>query len=76
MGDRRARKGATCHPRQSGAVAAFSEHELEGAVCKRLSETYLCGERAWMKVKNRAYWRTSLSVRAVPKRQPTVVGGR
>ncbi|HKG42672.1 MAG TPA: hypothetical protein VKB10_00335 [Gaiellaceae bacterium] len=31
-----------------------------GVVAKRLHETYLCGERAWVKVKNRAYWRYEL----------------
>jgi bifunctional non-homologous end joining protein LigD len=39
---------------------AICEHELEGVVAKRLHEPYLCGERAWVKVKNRAYWRYEL----------------
>jgi hypothetical protein len=34
---------------------AVCEHELEGLVAKRLHEPYLPGERAWVKVKNRAY---------------------
>jgi bifunctional non-homologous end joining protein LigD len=40
--------------------AAVCEHELEGVVAKRVHEPYLCGERAWVKVKNRAYWRYEL----------------
>ena len=40
--------------------AAICEHELEGVVCKRLYEPYLCGERSWLKVKNRSYWRYEL----------------
>ena len=39
---------------------AVCEHELEGLVAKRLHEPYLAGERAWLKVKNRAYWRWEL----------------
>jgi ATP dependent DNA ligase domain len=39
---------------------AVCEHELEGVVAKRPSEPYLCGERAWVKVKNCAYWRYEL----------------
>jgi bifunctional non-homologous end joining protein LigD len=39
---------------------AVCEHELEGVVAKRLHEPYLSGERAWVKVKNRAYWRYEL----------------
>jgi ATP-dependent DNA ligase len=34
--------------------------ELEGVVAKKVNEPYLCGERAWVKVKNRAYWRYEL----------------
>jgi ATP-dependent DNA ligase len=40
--------------------AAVCEHDLEGVVCKRLRQPYLCGERAWVKVKNRNYWRYEL----------------
>jgi bifunctional non-homologous end joining protein LigD len=39
---------------------AVCEHELEGVVAKRLHDPYLCGERAWIKVKNRDYWRYEL----------------
>jgi ATP-dependent DNA ligase len=37
-----------------------SEHELEGVVAKRLHERYIPGERLWVKVKNRVYWRWEL----------------
>jgi ATP-dependent DNA ligase len=30
---------------------------VEGVVGKRLDEPYKPGERAWLKVKNRGYWR-------------------
>jgi ATP-dependent DNA ligase len=39
---------------------AVCEHELEGVVAKRRSGRYLPGERAWIKTKNRAYWRWEL----------------
>jgi bifunctional non-homologous end joining protein LigD len=39
---------------------AVCEHELEGVVAKRLHEPYLNGERVWVKIKNRAYWRYEL----------------
>jgi bifunctional non-homologous end joining protein LigD len=39
---------------------AVCEHELEGVVAKRLHEPYLSGERAWIKTKNRSYWRYDL----------------
>jgi len=39
---------------------AICEHELEGLVAKRSHEPYLCGERSWVKVKNRSYWRYEL----------------
>jgi bifunctional non-homologous end joining protein LigD len=37
--------------------AAVCEQGLEGLVAKRRSERYRSGERRWIKVKNRAYWR-------------------
>ena len=40
--------------------AAVCEHGLEGLVAKRLHGPYLSGERAWIKVKNREYWRYEL----------------
>ena len=36
---------------------AVCEQELEGVVAKRLNEPYRPGDRAWVKTKNRAYWR-------------------
>jgi bifunctional non-homologous end joining protein LigD len=39
---------------------AVCEHELEGVVAKRRSGRYIPGERVWIKVKNRSYWRYEL----------------
>jgi bifunctional non-homologous end joining protein LigD len=36
---------------------ATSRHGLEGIVAKKRSEPYRPGERAWVKVKHRHYWR-------------------
>jgi bifunctional non-homologous end joining protein LigD len=36
---------------------AVCEHALEGVVAKKRSGCYACGERAWIKTKNRDYWR-------------------
>ena len=36
---------------------AVCEWEMEGVVAKRLHERYRPGERAWVKTKNREYWR-------------------
>jgi bifunctional non-homologous end joining protein LigD len=36
---------------------AVCEHELEGVVAKRRSGRYVPGGRAWIKTKNRDYWR-------------------
>lgn len=38
-------------------LAATSAHSLEGVVAKRGSEPYRPGERGWVKVKHRHYWR-------------------
>ena len=40
--------------------AAVCEHELEGILVKRRSGRYTPGERRWIKVKNREYWRYEL----------------
>jgi bifunctional non-homologous end joining protein LigD len=40
--------------------AAVCEHELEGVVAKRLREPYRSGDRSWVKIKNRSYWRYEL----------------
>jgi bifunctional non-homologous end joining protein LigD len=39
---------------------AVCEHELEGVVAKRVAGVYRPGERGWIKVKNRDYWRFEL----------------
>ena len=39
---------------------AICERELEGIVAKRLDSRYRPGERAWVKVKKRDYWRYEL----------------
>jgi bifunctional non-homologous end joining protein LigD len=39
---------------------AVCVHELEGVVAKRRSGRYRSGERAWIKTKNRDYWRYEL----------------
>jgi ATP-dependent DNA ligase len=36
---------------------AVCERELEGIVAKRIEGRYRPGERGWVKVKNRSYWR-------------------
>lgn len=45
--------------------AGVGEQGLEGIVCKRLSQPYRTGERAWIKVKNRGYWRYAEEMSAV-----------
>jgi bifunctional non-homologous end joining protein LigD len=37
--------------------ASVCEHGLEGVVAKRRDSLYRPGERGWVKVKNRGYWR-------------------
>ena len=37
--------------------AAVCERELEGVVAKHLDSRYRPGERGWIKIKNRDYWR-------------------
>jgi bifunctional non-homologous end joining protein LigD len=37
--------------------AAVCEHGLEGVVAKRRSQKYRPGQRQWVKIKNKAYWR-------------------
>jgi ATP-dependent DNA ligase len=36
---------------------AVCEQGMEGVVAKRRSQSYRPGERAWVKTKNKAYWR-------------------
>jgi bifunctional non-homologous end joining protein LigD len=47
---------------------AIREHELEGVVAKRWSERYRSGERGWVKVKNRGYWRWELEREGIRSR--------
>jgi bifunctional non-homologous end joining protein LigD len=58
---------------------AVWEHGLEGVVAKRLHERYLPGERAWVKVKNRAYWRYELeregAIRSHQRRREPLLRG-
>jgi ATP-dependent DNA ligase len=37
------------------------DQELEGLVAKPLGSIYKSSERGWLKVKNRAYWKTESS---------------
>jgi bifunctional non-homologous end joining protein LigD len=39
---------------------AVCEHELEGVVAKRKGSRYRPGDRGWVKIKNREYWRYEL----------------
>jgi bifunctional non-homologous end joining protein LigD len=48
--------------------AIAQEHGLEGVVAKRLRGRYRPGERGWVKVKNRAYWRYELEREAAMRR--------
>ena len=42
---------------EAALFEAVCEQELEGVVAKRRRERYRPGERAWVKSKNRDYWR-------------------
>ena len=44
---------------------------LEGVVAKKLGQRYRPGERSWIKVKNRDYWRYPLELEAARKRRST-----
>jgi bifunctional non-homologous end joining protein LigD len=44
---------------------------LEGVVAKKLSQRHRPGERLWIKVKNRGYWRYSLEREAARNRRRT-----
>lgn len=49
------------------ALFASVAHGLEGIVCKRRSQPYRPGERGWIKVKNRAYWRYRFEVESLQR---------
>ena len=48
--------------------AVAQEQGLEGVVAKRWRSSYRSGERGWVKVKNRSYWRYELEREAAMKR--------
>jgi ATP-dependent DNA ligase len=47
----------------------FTFQELEGLVAKPLGSVYKPGERGWLKVKNRAYWKYALEREAIMERR-------
>jgi bifunctional non-homologous end joining protein LigD len=52
---------------------AVCERELEGVVAKRTDSRYRPGERGWIKIKNRNYWRYELEREsAINKRRPRI----
>jgi bifunctional non-homologous end joining protein LigD len=51
----------------SALFDAVCDSELEGVVAKRLDEPYRPRERAWVKTKNRAYWRYELELEGAIK---------
>ncbi|HEU6445313.1 MAG TPA: hypothetical protein VFL61_09670 [Gaiellaceae bacterium] len=54
--------GADAEPFEDGQVLwqAICDHKVEGVVAKRVDRPYPPGERGWVKVKNRDYWRYEL----------------
>lgn len=52
---------------------AVCQHDLEGVVAKRMREHYLSGERAWVTVKNRDYWRYAIPDSAAKRSRATSV---
>jgi ATP-dependent DNA ligase len=51
---------------------AVCEHELEGVVARRIGSRYRPGERGWVKVKNRDYWRYEMERESAMKtKRPT-----
>lgn len=52
---------------------AVCEHELEGIVAKQLDRPYLPGERGWVKVKNRDYWRFELEREGAIRRKQSML---
>ena len=47
----------SCCDDGAALLAATSAQGLEGIVAKRVDGRYRPGERGWVKVKDRAYWR-------------------
>jgi ATP dependent DNA ligase domain len=54
-----------------GLFRSVHEIGLEGVVAKKLGQRYRPGERSWIKVKNRDYWRYPLELEAARKRRST-----
>jgi hypothetical protein len=52
--------------RRGSALEGRRAEELEGVVCKPLRSRYRPGERGWLKLKNRAYWKYELERLAGP----------
>ena len=60
---RRTLSGARNSRRSDDGPALFEaicQRELEGIVAKRVDGVYRPGERGWIKIKNRNYWRYEL----------------
>jgi ATP-dependent DNA ligase len=53
-------------------LRATSRHGLEGIVAKKRSEPYRPGERGWIKVKHRHYWRFVQELERAKGRQRTL----
>ncbi len=51
----------------SALFAAACERGLEGVIAKRRSAPYRPGERGWIKVKNRGYWRFGQEIESLRK---------
>lgn len=52
--------GCPRHSMMRSDLGRRCEQELEGVVATRVDEPYRSGERTWVKVKNRSYWRYEL----------------
>jgi bifunctional non-homologous end joining protein LigD len=53
-------------------LEATSRHGLEGIIAKKRSERYRPGERAWVKVKHRHYWRFGQELELAQRRKQRV----
>ena len=55
----------------SALFSTVEQQGLEGIVAKPLSSSYCPGERGWIKVKNRAYWRFGQELELAQSRRHT-----
>jgi bifunctional non-homologous end joining protein LigD len=55
-------------------LAVAHDRGLEGVVAKRLRGAYRPGERGWVKIKNRDYWRYPFEVEAAVRRVRSAAG--